>query len=104
MKQTINQYQFADAFRSAGRQDQFSYAGLNALLNALFGYLDDIGEEIELDVIALCCEYSEHKSALDAAADYGYDVDDESEENAMQFLRHNTTVIEFDGGIIIQQF
>jgi hypothetical protein len=100
MKQTINQYQFADAFRSAGRQDQFSYAGLNAL----FGYLDDIGEEIELDVIALCCEYSEHKSALDAAADYGYDVDDESEENAMQFLRHNTTVIEFDGGIIIQQF
>jgi hypothetical protein len=102
MKRTINQYQFADAFRSAGRQDQFSYAGLNAL----FGYLEyeDIGKEIELDVIALCCEYSEHKSALDAAADYGYDVDDESEENAMQFLRHNTTVIEFDGGIIIQQF
>jgi hypothetical protein len=41
---------------------------------------------------------------LDAAADYGYDVDDESEENAMQFFRDNTTVIEFDGGIIIQQF
>jgi hypothetical protein len=61
-------------------------------------------KEIELDVIALCCEFSEHKSALDAAADYGYDVDDESEENAMQFLRDNTTVIEFDGGIIIQQF
>jgi hypothetical protein len=100
MKQTINQYQFSDAFRSAGRQDQFSYAGLNAL----FGYLDDIGEEIELDVIALCCEYSEHKSALDAAADYSFDVDGENEETAMQFLRHNTTVIEFDGGIIIQQF
>jgi hypothetical protein len=47
-------------------------------------------KEIELDVIALCCEYSEHKSALDAAADYGYDVDDESEENAMQFFRDNT--------------
>jgi hypothetical protein len=61
-------------------------------------------KEIELDVIALCCEYSEHKSALDAAADYGFDVDDESEENAMQFFRDNTQVIEFDGGIIIQNF
>ena len=104
MKRTINKSQFADAFRSAGRQDQFSCAGLNALFGYLEEYEDSCAKEIELDVIALCCEFSEHKSALDAAADYGYDVDDESEENAMQFFRDNTQVIEFDGGIIIQQF
>jgi hypothetical protein len=104
MKRTINKSQFADAFKSAGRQDQFSYAGLNALFGSLEEYEESTGAEIELDVIALCCEYSEHKSALDAAADYGFDVDDESEENAMQFFRDNTTVIEFEGGIIIQQF
>mgnify|MGYP003645391509 FL=1 len=104
MKQTINQYQFADAFKSAGRQDQFSYAGLNALFESLEEYEESTGEEIELDVIALCCEYSEHKSALDAAADYSFDVDGENEQSALAYLRDNTTVIEFDGGIIIQQF
>ena len=104
MKRTINKSQFADAFKSAGRQDQFSYAGLNALFGYLEEYEDSCAKEIELDVIALCCEFSEHKSALDAAAAYGYDVDDESEENAMQFFRDNTQVIEFDGGIIIQNF
>jgi hypothetical protein len=104
MKRTVNKSQFADAFRSAGRQDQFSYAGLNALFGSLEEYEESTGAAIELDVIALCCEYSEHKSALDAAADYGFDVDDENEENALQFLRDNTQVIEFDGGIIIRQF
>jgi hypothetical protein len=104
MKRTINKSQFADAFKSAGRQDQFSCAGLNALFGSLEEYEESTGKEIELDVIAICCEYSEHKSALDAAADYGFDVDDENEENAMKFFRDNTQVIEFDGGIIIQQF
>ena len=104
MKRTINKSQFADAFKSAGRQDQFSCAGLNALFGSLEEYEESTGKEIELDVIAICCEYSEHKSALDAAAAYGFDVDGENEEAAMQLLRDNTTVIEFDGGIIIQQF
>jgi hypothetical protein len=103
MKQTINQYQFADAFRSI-RPDNFTYAGLHALFDYLEEYEESCGEEIELDVIALCCEYSEHKSALDAAADYGFDVEDENEENAMKFFRNNTQVIEFEGGIIIQNF
>jgi hypothetical protein len=80
MKQTINQYQFADAFRSI-RPDNFTYAGLHALFDYLEEYEESCGEEIELDVIALCCEYSEHKSALDAAADYGFDVDGESEKS-----------------------
>ena len=104
MKQDVNKSQFADAFRSAGRQDQFSYAGLNALFGYLENLGDDIGEEIELDVIALCCEYSEHKSALDAVADYSFDVEGESEQSALAYLRDNTNVIEFEGGIIIQNF
>jgi hypothetical protein len=64
-----------------------------------------LAKEIELDVIALCCEYSEHKSALDAVADYSFDVDGESEavgfRNTFATIRN---VIEFDGGIIIQNF
>jgi hypothetical protein len=103
MKQTINKYKFADAFRSI-RPDNFTYAGLHALFDYLEEYEESCGEEIELDVIALSCEYSEHKSALDAVADYSFDVDGESEQSALAYLRDNTQVIEFDGGIIIQQF
>ena len=70
MKQTLNKYQFRDAFRSMGRQDNFSYDGLGLL----FEYLEDCDPEMELDVIGICCEYAESMPAT-IAADYSIDVD-----------------------------
>lgn len=58
MKQTVNLYEFRDAFRSI-RPDNFSYEGLEILFDYFEQLEDDIGEEIELDVIAICCEFSE---------------------------------------------
>jgi len=110
MKRTINKWEFKDAFRDMGRKDQFSYNGLGALFERLEGYEDDTGEEIELDVIALCCDYSEYDTALEAAREYGYEpeqtrsVMDEREAAALEWLQERTTVITFDGGIIIQGF
>ena len=58
--QSINNvYQFREAFRLAGRMDQFSYEGLEVLFDYLDTLSEDIGEPIELDVVALCCEYYE---------------------------------------------
>ena len=34
---------------------------------------DDLGKEIELDVIALCCEYAEYDNLEDFQADYSED-------------------------------
>jgi len=114
MKQTLNAYDFERAFVTAGRKDQFSYDGLKALFEYLEDFEEDFGEEIELDVIALCCEYSEYDSALECAKDYPFfedleDIDedldeDEKEEAALDYLRDRTSVIEFDTGIIIQSF
>ena len=117
MKQSVNSYDFERAFVTAGRKDQFSYDGLKALFEYLEEYEDGTGEEIELDVIALCCDYSEYESAVEWAKDYGhelsshisreygYDVDeDEEETDALEYLRDHTSVIEFDTGIIIQSF
>ena len=111
MKQTLNAYDFERAFVTAGRKDQFSYDGLKALFEYLEDFEEDFGEEIELDVIALCCDYSEYDSALECVRDcgYGFDVpedldEDEQEEAALDYLRDCTSVIEFDTGIIIQQF
>ena len=109
MKQTINLYQFERAFVDMNRKDQFSYDGKKALFEYLEDLEQDIGEDIELDVIALCCDYSEHDSALECAKEYGFDADedldeDEQEESALDYLRDRTSVIEFGTGIIIQQF
>ena len=49
-------YDFKDEFKKFGRENQFSNWGLKAL----FDYLDDTGLDVELDVIALCCEYSDY--------------------------------------------
>ena len=58
--QSINSvYQFQEAFRLAGREDQFSYEGLEVLFDYLENLSEDTGEPIELDVVGLCCEYYE---------------------------------------------
>ena len=62
MINTINKYEFSDAFQKMGRGDKFSYEGLIALFDYLEMLEDDIGEPIELDVISLCCEYSEYEN------------------------------------------
>ena len=64
MKQSVNFYSFVDAVESCGRSKQFTYAGKRALFDYLEDYENDMGEEIELDVIALCCEFTEYE-ALD---------------------------------------
>lgn len=109
MKTTVSLYDFERAFSDAGRKDQFSYEGKKALFEYLESYEEDTGEEIELDVIALCCEYSEHDSALECANEYDFEPDededeDEQEASALDYLQDRTSVIEFNGGIIIQQF
>lgn len=116
MKQTISFYDFERAFHDI-RPDNFSYSGLKALFDYLEEYEESTDEEIELDVIAICCDYSEYESADEAASNYfeyegmEYDDDgselldaDEVEEKALGFLRDRTEVIEFDGGIIIRDF
>lgn len=110
MKQSVNSTDFHSAFQDMGRGDEFSYNGRKALFEYLEEYEQDTGEEIELDVIALCCDYSEHES-LDAwADDYGADMsdapDDEDEraEEIRSYIQDRGQLIEFDGGIIVSSF
>jgi hypothetical protein len=106
MYQTINEYQFRDAFHSCGRGKQFSYEGLTILFEGLEQYEVDTGEEVELDVIALCCDFSElsESEIKDAYGDM-IGKDDDVED----FLRDNTMILgshETDGikHFIFQQF
>ena len=110
--------QFCDAFRSYDRNENFSYKGKRALFDYLESLSEDTGEAIKLDVIALCCEYSEYTSAYEAMKEYqpedmpleGEEGDDlieiaeKEEQAALEWLEERTSVIPFDGGVIIAQF
>ena len=91
MKQTVNFHTFEDTFKKV-RPDNFSYHGLRALFDYLESCEIDNGEELELDVIALCCEYTE--DSIDNVLE-AYNIDDIEE------LYENTIVIEVDDDTII---
>ncbi len=93
-----NAYQFQEAFRLAGRGDQFSYEGLEVLFNYLEELSKDTGETIELDVVALCCEYYE-SSIQELIDNYNIDVSDADEDDpdsiigvVREYLEDNTSV------------
>ena len=76
-------------------KEQFSMQGLKAL----YEYL--------------CCEYTEYETAIECAKEYNDFLteeelkelgEEEAEEEALKYLNENTQVIEFEGGIIIQDF
>ena len=109
MKQTVTNYDFVNAFDSCGRKDQFSRSGQFALFEYLEELESDTGTELELDVIAICCDYSEYANAREAALEYDWEdsadsTDEENEESALKYLHDNTQVIEHDEGIIIANY
>jgi len=71
MYQTVTFEDFRDAFRAYDRLENFTYDGARILFDYLEQYEEDTGERIELDVIALCCDYSEDMPE-DIADSYGF--------------------------------
>ena len=98
MKQSINMYDFERAFKNFER-DNFSYDGLKALFEYLEEYEEGTGEEVELDVIALCCEYMEYDSLNEYNDDYG------TKYSEIDAIQDDTTLIKIDdNSFIIQQY
>jgi hypothetical protein len=101
MKQTVTLNQFRDAFRHCGRGEQFSYKALNALYDYLEEVGDETGQEYDLDVIALCCEYAEYGDLEEFREDYDADI-----YQTMEDIENVTTVIPIpkSDGFIIAEF
>jgi hypothetical protein len=110
MKQTIGFTQFVDAFRAHDRFEQFGFVALRALFDYLEELEQDIGVELELDVIALCCEWSAYPSATAACADLaaaGEPVEpdeEDAEQQCLEWLEYQTNVVPFNGGILVMAF
>jgi hypothetical protein len=109
MKTIVTESDFRDAFRAMGRNDQFSYEGLGVLFNYLENYEEDTGIELELDVVALCCDYYED-TWENIAENYSIELTDpEDEEQTAEEVRdylayHSFIAGEVVGGCIYQAF
>lgn len=99
MKTTVNQSEFIDAFHSYDRYEQFGYDALVSLFDYMEQLEEDTGEEMELDVIALCCDYSVDY-VQDIASNYAIDIagldDDEARDAVLEYLNDHTSVIDED--------
>jgi hypothetical protein len=105
MKTIVTQHSFVDAFRACGRESQFSYPALRALFEYFEAFEDDTGEELELDPIAICCEWQEFETALSAAKAFGYlDGVDSKDETPIEWLENRTRVVQFEGGVVVLNF
>ena len=71
MYQTVTNYDFHDAFRDAGREDQFTYEALDVLFEYYEQWEQGLGEQIELDVAGICSLWSEYSSIEEAVEDLG---------------------------------
>ena len=80
MKTTVSKYDFERAFVTADRKENFSYEALGLLFDYFEDYEEQTGEEIELDVIAICCDYTEDTVA-NIARDYSIDLNDADPED-----------------------
>lgn len=84
--------QFRDAFNAAGRGQQFSYDALGLL----FDYFEEIEPDMELDVVAICCEYSED-APLNIADIYNIELNsDDSVNDQLQQIKdflESTTIM-----------
>jgi hypothetical protein len=108
MKTTVSRYDFERAFVDADRKDNFSYEALGLLFDYFEDYEEETGQEIELDVIAICCEYSED-TLEDIANNYRIDLVDVDEEDQADFVRnyleaHTTLVGETATGFVYLSF
>jgi hypothetical protein len=68
---TINEHDFIQAFKDAGRQDQFSLDALRVIFNYEEERESQMTEPTVLDVIALCCDFAEYDSIEDFQEEYG---------------------------------
>jgi hypothetical protein len=98
MKQTVYLEDFRRAFEST-RPKQFSYDGLIALYNYFEQLEDDIGEELDLDVIAVCCDYCEYKNFQELKSNY-------LNIKTLDELKDRTEIIPIEGteGFIVKNF
>lgn len=86
---------FIREFDKIGRSENFTIEARAAL----FDYLDDIGDDLEVDIIMLCCEWSEYENEADLLSVYSMNCD------TLDDIKEKTIIIKLNnGGFLVNNF
>jgi hypothetical protein len=95
----VSKSEFRDEFTKMNRENQFSYKGLNALYDYIEEYYQEADKPYELDVIELCCDFTEYDSLEEFNKDYNREYEN------IDDIVDDTVVIRVDNtSFIIQNF
>ena len=94
---------FLEEFKKYNREDVFTYQGKKALFEYLNELSESIGQPIELDIIDICCNFTEYNNLQQFMDDYGYTIEDIED---IEEIQEHTTLIKINEGkgFIIQDF
>jgi len=101
---TITEHDFINAFVISrgvsgcplSYKNNFSYEGLQELFAYYEQLENDTGEQIELDVVAICCEWTEYESKQEMLETYGMENREE--------IENNTTVLKVKNHYLVRNF
>ena len=113
MKMIVDACMMKEMFKNCNR-DYYTYEGCETLLE----FYDEIDENIEFNVIAICCDWNEYGETpclkwKDFISDYGYlledeeiaeMIDDEKINTIIEKLEDKTTVIKLSNSVLIEVF
>ena len=115
--QTVDSVELYHLACRMARGDNFGYKGWRAIGDYLESLSDNLGENIEIDIIAICCEYSMAESTEEFFMErqhlHGIDLptmeeweeleDGKKLETIEEFLQENTALIICKDNLIIWQ-
>jgi len=87
MKQTVYLSDFRDAFTHSDHKEQFSYEALGVLFDHIKEIEDDLGEEIEFDMLEICCNYTE-TTADEIANDFDIELSSDESKHRQEVIAH----------------
>lgn len=89
MKLTVNKHLFHD-YMGARTEHKFGFRALNYL----FEYYEEVDPDMELDPIAIACDWGEYDNEEELLADY---------PEGLAELKRRTCVVELPGGAFLVQ-
>tara|TARA_Y100001947_G_scaffold50367_1_gene41833 strand:- start:141 stop:440 length:300 start_codon:yes stop_codon:yes gene_type:complete len=90
---------FRDAFLER-RPENFSRKALDCLFEYLTEIEDDSGEQVEVDVISICCAFCEYESLEEFHGDYS-----KEDYPDLDAISERTVCLDTgDGGFVIESF
>lgn len=110
MKYELDRSEFTNLFAQYNRADNFSFTALDAL----YDHYEEMDENMVVDIIAICCEWSEY-TAEEAIGQYSHILDEDDikeareadnlDEYVQEELSEHTTVLPAsNGNIVVQEF